>query len=148
MSSIPDIVNQEEHSYENISQDLGNWNIPSIDPKQIYHSTFSDNFKTNYNVKTVEKIYAINKEHESCSLFTTEIIKTYKKKNYNFIHIGLIQVAVKPLSVKRINSSILLCLRDARYLNYVPSILGIMESNLHNGPVHFNCFPELYFKSK
>lgn len=140
--SLPDIINQEEHSYENISQDLGNWNIPSIDPKQIYQSTFTDNFKTNYNVKTVEKIYAINKEHENCSLLTNEIIKKYTRKGNHFIHIGLIQVAVKPLSVKGINSSILLCLRDARYLNYVPSILGIMESSLHNGPVHFNCFPD------
>ena len=72
---IPDFINQEEHSYENISQELGNWNIPSVNPKQIYESTFTDNFKTNYNVKTVERIYAINKEHENCSLLDKEIIK-------------------------------------------------------------------------
>ena len=143
MTSIPDFINQEEHSYENISQDLSNWNIPSVESKEIYKSTFADNFKTNYNVKTVEKIYAINKEHESCYLLTNEIRKKYKKKNCNFIHIGLVQIAVKPLSVKGINSSILLCLRDSRFINYVPSILGIMESSLRNGPIHFNCFPDL-----
>ena len=142
MASILDSINQEEHNYENISQDLGNWNIPNINPKQIYESTFTDNFKTNYNVKTVEKIYAINREDENCSLLSYEVIKKLKKKGYNFIHIGLIQVAVKPLTIKGINSSILLCLRDARYLNYVPSILGIIESSLHNGPVHFDCFPD------
>ena len=122
MSSIPDFINQEEHNYENISQELENWNIPSMNPKAIYESTFNDKFKTNYNVKTVGKFYAINKEEENYSPLINEIIKKYRRQGYNFIHIGLIQVAVKPLTIKGINSSILLCLRDARYLNYVPSI--------------------------
>ncbi|WOH09471.1 hypothetical protein DCAR_0728928 [Daucus carota subsp. sativus] len=39
-------------------------------------------------------------EHENCSLLDKEIIKKYRKKGYNYIHIGLIQVAVKPLTIK------------------------------------------------
>ena len=138
LSSVPDIVNQEKHSYENVNLETGDWNIPRVSPSEIYKSTFLGSFKSYYNVKTVEKVYIINKEHENCSLLTTKVIKKSKSKGYNFIHIGLIQVAVKPLSIRSINSSILLCLRDARYLNYAPSFLGIMESSLHNGLVHFN----------
>ena len=139
---VPDIVNQEEQSYKNISQVLHNWNIPRVSPKEIYQSTFFDKFKTDYNVKTVERVYAINKEYENCSLLSPEVIKKHRKKGYNFIHIGLVQVAVKPLNRKGINSSIYLCLRDARFLNYYPSIIGAMEASLHNGPIHFNCFPD------
>ena len=139
---VPDIVNQEEHSYENLSQVLHNWNIPRVSPREIYQSTFSDKFKTDYNVKTVERVYAINKEYENCSLLSPDVIKKHRKKGYNFIHIGLVQVAVKPLNRKGIDSSIYLCLRDARFLNYYPSMIGALEASLHNGPIHFNCFPD------
>ncbi|KAI8547516.1 hypothetical protein RHMOL_Rhmol07G0201800 [Rhododendron molle] len=38
LSSIPDIVNQEEHEYQDLNNDLGNWNIPKIPVKEIYRS--------------------------------------------------------------------------------------------------------------
>ena len=75
LSSIPDIVNQEEHSYDNVSLATGDWNIPRVSPKEIYKSTFLGSFKSDYNVKTVEKIYAINKEHENCSLLSQDVVK-------------------------------------------------------------------------
>ena len=34
-------------------------------------------------------------------------------------------------------------LRDARILNVDDSLLGILESNLAQGPVYFNCYPNL-----
>ncbi|KAI8547511.1 hypothetical protein RHMOL_Rhmol07G0201500 [Rhododendron molle] len=36
LSSILDIVNQEEHEYQDLNNDLGNWNIPKIPVKEIY----------------------------------------------------------------------------------------------------------------
>ncbi|KAI8560193.1 hypothetical protein RHMOL_Rhmol04G0236700 [Rhododendron molle] len=38
LSSIPDIVNQEEYEYQDLNNDLGNWNIPKIPVKKIYIS--------------------------------------------------------------------------------------------------------------
>jgi hypothetical protein len=38
--------------------------------------------------------------------------------------------------------SVLLCLRDARHNDYNTSILGMVESSLHRGPIHFDCFPD------
>ena len=33
-------------------------------------------------------------------------------------------------------------LRDVRFSNFKTSIIGMPESNLHDGPIHFNCFPD------
>ena len=57
MSSIPDIVNEEEHEYQDCTTDLGNWNIPKFPVKEIYKTSFlEDTFKTDQVVKTVEQI--------------------------------------------------------------------------------------------
>jgi hypothetical protein len=59
------------------------------------------------------------------------------------LHVGSVQVAVKPLTRLGINASVLLCLRDARFINFRTSILGMIQSSLFNGPVHFDVFPNL-----
>ena len=33
------------------------------------------------------------------------------------------------------------CLRDVRSTKFTDSILSMIDSNLANGPVYFNCFP-------
>ena len=100
-------------------------------------------FRSEHHVKTVEKAYALSKEHETCQLFSPEQIKSHRKDGHNYIHIGLVQIAVKPLTRRSLNTSILLCLRDARFTNFSDSILGMIESSLYNGPIHFDCFPDL-----
>jgi hypothetical protein len=40
-------------------------------------------------------------------------------------------------------ASVLLCLRDARFIEFNPSLLGMVEANLYNDPIHFNCYPDL-----
>lgn len=62
-------------------------------------------------------------------------------KDFKFLHIGIIQVSFKPLLCKGLNIPICLILRDARLLNFDDSLLGILESNLSNGPVYFNHYP-------
>ena len=59
------------------------------------------------------------------------------------MHIGSVQVAVKPLTRLNINASVLLWLRDAKFLNFRISILGMIQSSLFNGPIHFDVFPNL-----
>jgi hypothetical protein len=64
-------------------------------------------------------------------------------KGYKFLHVGSVQVVVKPLTRLGINASVLLCLRDARLANFRISILGMIQSSLFNGPIHFDAFPNL-----
>ncbi|KAI5340907.1 hypothetical protein L3X38_020181 [Prunus dulcis] len=51
-------------------------------------------------------------------------------------------VAIKPLTRLGLKASILLCLRDARFTEFSDSTLGVIESSLCNGPVHFDCYPD------
>ena len=51
MSSIPDIVNEEEHEYQDLSTDLGNWNITKIPVIEIYKTSFLE-YKFNFGVFT------------------------------------------------------------------------------------------------
>ena len=57
------------------------------------------------------------------------------------MHIGLVQVGVKPLIRKGLNSSILMALKDTRHIRFNDSLLGTIETSLSGGPVHFDCFP-------
>ena len=55
----------------------------------------------------------------------------------------MVQVAIKPLTRNDINVSVLMCLRDARFKNFKDSILGMITASLYNGPIYFNCYPDL-----
>jgi len=72
-----------------------------------------------------------------------ECINDFLAKGFSFLHIGLVQVAVKPLTRKGINAFVLLCLRDARFKDFHTSFLGMITSSLFDGPVYFNCYPDL-----
>ena len=75
-------------------------------------------------------------------MLTLATIKAHKKQGHNFLHIGLVQVGVKPLIRKGLNSSILMALRDTHHIRFNDSLLGTIETSLSGGPVHFNCFPD------
>jgi hypothetical protein len=70
-------------------------------------------------------------------------IKKYLERGYNYIHIGLVQIAVKPLYRRGIDSPVFLALRDATNIRYEQSLLAIVQTNLHNGPIYFNCAPDI-----
>ena len=76
-------------------------------------------------------------------MFNRRSINEFLAKKISYLHIGLIQVAIRPLTRKGINASVLMCLKDARFKNFRTSILGMITSSLFDGPVYFNCHPDL-----
>ena len=141
---LPDIVNEEDHTVEDneLFPDFQKWNIPKVDTKTVYKTSFVESaFHSAYKARTVEQIFSISKTHEKCCLFSkrniSEFIATKK-----YLHIGMVQVAIKPLTQKGINASVLMCLRNARFKNFKDSILGIITASLYDGPVYFNCYPD------
>ena len=36
-----------------------------------------------------------------------------------------------------------MCLRDAKFKNFKDSILGMITASLYDGPVYFNCYPDI-----
>ncbi|CAL9025746.1 unnamed protein product, partial [Prunus brigantina] len=144
---LPEIVNEEQFEYNSNNSDeqldYRDWNIPKVPSNNIYRKKWSlSAFNSTTHVKTVEQVYALSKEHESCQLLNLDSIKKHKHDGNNFLHIGLVQVAVKPLTRLGLQASILLCLRDARFTDFNDSVLGMIESSLCNGPVHFDCYPD------
>jgi hypothetical protein len=145
MGRISEIVNEEQVEYQSDDSniDFNDWNIPKVPSRDIYRKKWSLTvFKSEHHVKTVEQVYALSKEHETCQLFSPESIRKHKSDGHNYIHIGLVQIAVKPLTRKGLNASILLCLRDARFIDFSDSTLGVIASSLYNGPIHFDCYPD------
>ena len=59
------------------------------------------------------------------------------------MHIGCIQVAFKPLTLQGLNASILAFLRDGRCIDFIPSLMGIIQTSLCQGPVYFDIYPNL-----
>ena len=70
-------------------------------------------------------------------------MKEFKNKGFRFIHIGLIQVGIKPITRRGINASVLLRLIDARFTNENQARLGMVEANVSHGPISFNVNPDL-----
>jgi hypothetical protein len=132
-SSIPpDIVNSEQLSFEsNDSFNFDKWNIPKISNKDIYFTSWlKSTWKSEYSVRTVEQTFAISGNNSTFQLFNKRFVNDSKNKEYKFLHVGSVQVAVKPLTRLGINASVLLCLRDARFVNFKTSILGMIQSSL------------------
>jgi hypothetical protein len=141
----PDIVNSEQLSFESDNSfNFDKWNIPKISNKDIYTTSWlKSTWKSEYSVRTVEQTFAISGNNSTFQLFNKRFVNDSKNKEYKFLHVGSVQVAVKPLTRLGINASVLLCLRDARFINFRTSILGMIQFSLFNGPVHFDVFPNL-----
>ena len=77
------------------------------------------------------------------SLIKLEAIRTHLKDKFHFMCIGLVQGVVKRLIRKGINEPIYMVLWDERLKKYKSSLLlDMINTNMHNIPVFFNCYPD------
>ena len=90
----PDIVNEEDHTVEeNEFPDFQKWNIPKVDTKFIYKTSWTKNtFCSQYKVRAIEQTFSISKTHEKCCLFSKRNINVFLAKKFSYLHIGLVQV--------------------------------------------------------
>ena len=137
-SSSSSNKNKEIIINENIDNDLCNWKLPKSRNNEIYRSNFS--FKSDYIIKTVEESMPISQGYSTFQLLSEKLIQQHKQK-YKFLHLGMVQIALKPATRLGLNTSALLCLRDKRHRKFHDSLLGIIESSLCDGPIYFSCFP-------
>jgi len=116
---------------------LNKWTIPKIDIKIIYdYGWFDKKFHTQL-IKTNEQSLALKSSEQTIRLLNKWVIELYKTPN-NFLHIGMDQIAFKPLTLKGLPETFLASLRDARNLNFRQSLMGTIESTMAYGPVYFN----------
>ena len=143
LTSLSDIVHEEDEVLHS-DNDLQNWSIPKLDKKEVYRTSWVPAvFQAKHKVKTVERAYALSKNKEECLLFRKKEMREFRNKGYRFIHLGLIQVGIKPLTRQGINASVLLRLLDARFTVHDQALLRMVEANISQGPIHFNVNPDL-----
>lgn len=119
---------------------LVNWSMPEIKLKEIYKiSTFDYHSKKIIHI--VESSRSICNKNETINLLVIKLLENHHKEGYRYIHLGLIQIAIKPLHKLGFNTPILLVLRDTRIKYFHNSTIVIVEYNLNDGPVYFNCHP-------
>ena len=68
--------------FSDLDQKLGDWNIPRVPTNQVYRSSSWSSkisFRTDYHVRTIEQVYSINKEYETCYLLSPAAMMAHRK---------------------------------------------------------------------
>ena len=118
------VVNSEKINYPKTQNELDDWRLPKVSNQEIYKKgTFK--FFTDYTIKTVKQTISFKQKDQVIRLLDSKSLERHKK-DYNFIHFGMIQVTAKPLRRVSLNTSSVMCLRNNRYLDYQDSIIGVV----------------------
>ena len=129
-------INSEEINYPKIQNDLDDWKLPKVSNQEIYKKrTFK--FFTDYTIRISEMLVSLEQDDQVIRLLDSKSIDKHKKDGYNFIHFGMIQVSAKPLTRLGLSTSIVMCLRDNRHLDYRDSIIGELQAGLNDDPIYF-----------
>jgi len=108
---------------------FANWVMPRVDIDTIYKiGTFE--FKKAYSVKTHEEAISLQNGMQTIGMISPIAIAHHLQSKYRFMHIGLVQVAVKPLLRTGVNASIYLALCDKRLRHYKSSLLAVIQTNV------------------
>ncbi|KAG5610977.1 hypothetical protein H5410_022258 [Solanum commersonii] len=110
---------------------LNKWTIPKVNIKTIYDYGWFDKISNKQLIKTTEQSLALNSSEQTIRLLNKRDVELYKSQ-YKILHIGMVQITFKPLTLKRLPETFLAALRDARNLNFRQSLM-----------VYFNAQPNL-----
>ena len=81
--------------------------VTQVSNQEIYKKgTFK--FFTYYTIKTLEQTISLEQDNQVIRLLDSKSIERHKR-DYNFIHFGMIQVAAKPLTRIGLKISIVMC---------------------------------------
>ncbi|QHO12368.1 polyprotein [Arachis hypogaea] len=136
----PEELSPKHNIFEDINQAIDNWKITKIPQDELYVPN-DNKRKSDYIIKIAENNIPLGPDSgEEFHLLTKQSVREHAR-HYKYLHIGCVQVAVKPLIREGLNASILMCLRDIRLNDFQDSLIGTVETSLGHSPVYFNCFP-------
>ena len=117
--------------------------------KELYKSDHSFFSKSNYTIKTVEQGLEIHRkrDEEEFNILSKKYVLKRNNK-YNFLQLGSVQVAAKPLHKLRLNNTIFMTFKDSMCTKFYKSIWGIVETSFSQGLVWYNCFPNITINVK
>ncbi|XP_052178035.1 uncharacterized protein LOC127791900 isoform X5 [Diospyros lotus] len=134
---------KEEQRRQELEKLLRQWSPPEVPVHSIYHrkSFFSFRRDPGYEIHKLKKTVPIRGEYVELHLLDTQAVRHHMIK-YEYLHFGLVQVAVKPLTAAGLDCSVLVCLRDCRLLKFGQSLLAVAQASLRHGPIYFDCYPD------
>ncbi|KAG5606941.1 hypothetical protein H5410_028433 [Solanum commersonii] len=121
---------------------LNKWTIPKISPRIIYQMGTFEKLGLKQVVKTTEETITIDSDNQTFRLLSDNDLAPYNDI-YRFMHIGLVQVAFKPLTLRGLPESFIAALRDGRNHNWKKSLIETIQTSLAYRPVYFNAYPNL-----
>jgi hypothetical protein len=101
-----------------LQKKIDEWKISKISQTQIYQKSKYDIFKIDLQLKLKKRDIQLTKPFKTIQLLSKKSMQKHLARNYKYIHVGLVQVSIKPLTKKGLNTSILVVLRDARFNNF------------------------------
>lgn len=135
----------DSEEYIKKGDNLLKWKIPKVPTTKIYkRKPFT--FFSDPSIKTKEETMSCENGSQAFWLISENpfMVGLNDKRFYTMLNVGMIQIGVKTLTTKiPSNASIILCVLDDRNDNFEASILGLVESNLSDGPMFFNIFPNI-----
>ena len=135
------LISSDEITIENFDRCIDDFRLTQIQKDHVYKTPRLNLFTSDYVIRTEERNVQIKKADSKIELLSPTSIAKHKEEGFRYIHIGLVQVGVKPLNREGLNTSILATLRDKRFRNFKDSLLGTVESSLYKGPISFDCYP-------
>ena len=91
--------------------------MPRIEVDTIYKIGSLEFFKA-YSIKTYEEAISLQNGMQTIGMIKQNAIDHHLKAKYHFMHIGLVQVAIRPLLRTGVNAPIYIALRDKRLRHY------------------------------
>ncbi|KAK9136821.1 hypothetical protein Sjap_007415 [Stephania japonica] len=137
------MMRSEENSNQESEKHLKDWKLPNIPNHKIYRQGLLGTFRSpkDYEIHTVEETIPLGATTSGVTSLIRGLRLHTGRGKYSYLHLGSIQVGVKPIRSLGPDKSIVLCLRDARCLSFDDSLLAAVESDLCDGPFYFNYFP-------
>ncbi|XP_057789062.1 uncharacterized protein LOC131005954 [Salvia miltiorrhiza] len=123
---------------ENSEKSLRDWKLPPSSASDVFGRSSSSCFFPNCRVKTVEKEIPLQKGFATFPLFS-KFRKRVHQISYSCVHVGMIQVGLKPTKLGS-DTSAIISLRDKR-MKDPASVKGMVESSLRDGPIYFTYHP-------
>ncbi|KAG5576769.1 hypothetical protein H5410_056903 [Solanum commersonii] len=108
---------------------LKKWTIPKIQIKVIYQMGTFEKMQFKQIVKTTKETITMNFVHGTFRLLSESDFAPYRE-NYRFMHIGLVQVTFKSLTLRGLPESFIAALRDGRNQNWKKSLIGTVQTSL------------------
>ncbi|KAG5573020.1 hypothetical protein H5410_062786, partial [Solanum commersonii] len=124
---------KEEYDIPQHPDLLNKWTISKISPKIIYQMDTFEKLGLKQVVKTTEETITIDSDNQTFRLLSDNDLAPYRDI-YRFMHIGLVQVAFKPLTLRGLPESFIAALRDGKNHNWKKSLIGTIQTSLAYGP--------------